>query len=166
MNPERMCRHLVMTSWQVRRIFSPSTLLAIETAITRSEKSHAGQIRVAVEGALHSAALLRGQTAGERAIEVFSLLRVWDTERNNGVLIYVLLADRAVEIVADRGIHAKVGPQEWEKICHSMEVAFGQGRYLEGMEAGIQAVTQCLAEHFPMGDGEGAGELPDSPVLL
>lgn len=119
-----------------------------------------------MEGALHSAALLRGQTAGERAMEVFSLLRVWDTEHNNGVLIYVLLADRAVEIVADRGIHAKVGTQEWAKICHSMETAFAQGRYLEGMEAGIRAVTHCLAEHFPVRDGERAGELPDSPVLL
>jgi uncharacterized membrane protein len=158
MDLKRMCRHLGMTAWQVRRMFTPSTLGAIETAITRSEKAHAGQIRVAVEGALHSAALLRGQTAAERAIEVFSLLRVWDTEQNNGVLIYVLLADR--------GIHAKVGAQEWEKICHSMEVAFGQGHYLQGMEAGIEAVTHCLATHFPVGDGELLAELPDSPVLL
>ncbi|TAN26269.1 MAG: hypothetical protein EPN31_13780 [Castellaniella sp.] len=166
MDLKRICRHLVMTHWQVRRTFVPSTLRAIETAITRSEKTHAGQIRVAVEGALPSGALLRGQTASERAVEVFSLLRVWDTEHNNGVLIYVLLADRAVEIVADRGIHTKVGTQEWAKVCHSMEVIFGQGRYLEGMEAGIRAVTDCLAKHFPAVDGELLGDLPDSPVLL
>ncbi|WP_345797908.1 TPM domain-containing protein [Castellaniella sp. MT123] len=166
MDLKRICLHLVTTSWQVKRIFTPPTLRAIETAITQSEKTHAGQIRVAVEGALNSAALLRGQTANERAIEVFSLLRVWDTEHNNGVLIYVLLADRAVEIVADRGIHVKVGTQEWAKICRSMEVTFGQGRYLQGVEAGVLAVTHCLAKHFPAGDGESLGELPDSPVLL
>lgn len=139
--------------------------MAIEHAIKESETAHVGEIRFAVEGALDGIPLLKGQSARERAIEVFSQLRVWDTERNNGVLIYLLLADRQVEIVADRGVHARVGSQEWETICRQMEAAFRQGHYREGAVGGIQAVTRHLAAHFPA-TGDRRNELADNPALL
>lgn len=154
-----------MTHWQVNRAFPRQTLIAIEQAIKASETAHVGEIRFAVEGALDGMALFKGQSARDRALEVFSQLRVWDTEHNNGLLIYLLLADRDVEIVADRGIHAKVGSQEWEKICRTMEAAFKQANYEEGMLSGIQAVTQHLVEHFPA-VGDGQNDLLDKPVML
>jgi len=153
------------TRWTVDRAFPGDTLIAIDSAIKASEATHSGEIRFVVEGALDIAPLFGGQTARERAIDVFSQLRIWDTERNNGVLMYLLLADRDVEIVADRGIHAKVGPQGWEKICREMETAFRQGDFEGGMVRGIQAVTRHLAEHFPAA-GDDRNELPDNPVVL
>lgn len=153
------------TRRRVNRAFPGDTLIAIDRAIKASEGAHRGEIRFAVEGALHIEPLLRGQTARERAIDVFSQLRVWDTEGNNGVLIYLLLADRDVEIVADRGIDAKVGPQEWERICRKMEAAFRQADYEGGVVGGIQEVTRHLAEHFPP-IGDDRNELPDKPVVL
>jgi uncharacterized membrane protein len=161
----RIARHLMATRWMVIRAFPGDTLTAIERAIRESEATHRGEIRFVVEGALEMAPLLRGQSARERAIDVFSQLRVWDTERNNGVLIYLLLADRDVEIVADRGIHARVGPPEWERICRKMEAAFRQADFEGGVVAGIQEVTLHLAEHFPPVD-DGRNELPDKPVVL
>lgn len=161
----RIPRHLLTTHWRVRRAFPPAALDAIERAIKASEAAHAGQIRFAVEAALHTLPLFQGQTPRERAVEVFSMLRIWDTEHNNGVLIYLLLADRAVEIVADRAIHAKVDAGAWTAICRDMETAFGAGRYESGVVNGIQAVTQHLVEHFPA-SGAGSNELPDRPVIL
>ena len=165
MSLKRIGRHLLATHWQVNRAFPRPALIAIEKAIKASEAAHVGEIRFVVEGALHSTPLFNGQSARERAIEVFSQLRVWDTEHNNGVLIYLLLADRDVEIVADRGVHAKVGSQEWEQICRKMETAFQQGNYKGGVISGIQAVTQHLMKHFPA-SGVGQNELPDKPVVL
>ena len=165
MNIKRIAKHLLLTHWQVNRAFPRHALIAIEQAIKASESAHVGEIRFAVEGALHGAALFRGQPATARALEVFSSLRVWDTEHNNGLLIYLLLADRAVEIVADRGIHSKVGLPEWEKVCRSMEAAFGQAKYEWGVVCGVQAVTQHLAQHFPA-SGTGRNELPDSPIVM
>ena len=153
------------TRWMVKRTFPRDTLTAIDKAIKGSESTHRGEIRFAVEGALHIEPLLRGQTARERAIDVFSRLRIWDTEHNNGILIYLLLADREVEIVADRGIDAKVGPEEWEKICRKMETAFRQADFEGGVVGGIQEVTRHLAEHFPP-IGDDRNELPDKPVVL
>ena len=165
MNIKRIVRHLLVTDWQVKRAFPRSTLITLEKAIKESETAHVGEIRFAVEGALDGSPLFKGQSARERAIEVFSQLRVWDTEDNNGLLIYLLLADRAVEIVADRGIHAKVGSQEWNKICQQMEAAFRESNYEGGVIRGVQAVTQHLVEHFPA-KGRNGNELPDKPVLL
>ena len=165
MNIKRITKHLLLTHWQVNRAFPRQTLIAIERAIKASETAHVGEIRFAVEGALHSTPLLKGQSARDRAIEVFSQLRIWDTEHNNGVLIYLLLADRDVEIVADRGIHAKVGSPVWENICRKMETAFKQANYESGVVSGIQAVTQHLTKHFPA-SGTGQNELPDKPVVL
>jgi uncharacterized membrane protein len=165
MSIERIARHLMATRWMVNRAFPRDTLIAIERVIKEGEATHRGEIRFVVEGALHIEPLLRGQTARERAIDVFSQLRIWDTERNNGVLIYLLLADRDVEIVADRGIHEKVGAREWERICRQMEAAFRQVDYKGGVIGGIQEVTRHLAEHFPP-TGDDRNELPDKPVVL
>jgi len=165
MNIKRIVRHLLVTDRRVKRAFPSDALLAIDSAIKASEAAHVGEIRFAVEGALDGTPLFKGQSARERAIDVFSQLRIWDTEHNNGVLIYLLLADRDVEIVADRGIHARVGSQEWEKICRTMENAFKQASYKAGVVSGIQAVTQHLVAHFPA-SGRGRNELPDKPVVL
>lgn len=164
MDFRRLLRHLAMTPWRLKQLFPADSLAAIEHAIAASEASHGGEIRFAVEGALPTAPLLRGQSARQRAIEVFSSLRVWDTERNNGVLLYLLLADRDVEIVADRGISAQVGQEEWEQICRQMEAAFRQDRYEQGVLAGIEAVTRHLVRCYPVRSREG--ELPDRPALL
>jgi hypothetical protein len=165
MSMERIARHLMATKWRVNRAFPSDTLIAIDRAIKASEATHRGEIRFVVEGALDTAPLLRGQSARERAIDVFSQLRIWDTERNNGVLIYLLLADRDVEIVADRGIDAKVGPREWERICREMEAAFRQADFEGGGIGGIREVTRHLAEHFPP-IGDDRNELPDKPLVL
>ena len=162
---KRIVKHLMVTRWTVNRVFPRRTLTAIERAIKESEATHRGEIRFVVEGALDIAPLLRGQSARERAIDVFSDLRVWDTEQNNGVLIYLLLADRDVEIVSDRGIHAKVGAREWERICRSMETAFREGDFQGGGIGGIREVTRHLAAHFPA-TGDDPNELPDKPVVL
>ncbi len=165
MKIKRFVKHLLMTRWQVTSAFPRDTLNAIEKAIKTSETAHVGEIRFAVEGALDGSPLFNGQSARERAIDVFSQLRVWDTQHNNGLLIYVLLADRAVEIVADRGIHDKVSSGEWNQVCRQMEAAFKQSNYEEGVVAGVQAVTRHLTAHFPA-TGRGENELPDAPVVL
>ncbi len=154
-----------MTQGRVRRIFPRAAVQAIETAIQASERAHVGEIRFVVEGALDGVPLLRGQTPRERAIEVFSQLRVWDTEYNNGVLIYLLLADRDVEIVADRGISAKVPQVEWDEICRTMEAAFQAANYQAGVISGIEAVSRHLMNTFPAHDA-GRNELADRPLLL
>jgi uncharacterized membrane protein len=149
----------------VRRVFPLRTMNEIENAIRVTEARHAGQIRFAVEASLELAPLLAGQAAQQRAIDVFSKLRVWDTEHNNGVLIYLLLADHDVEIVADRGIHVRLGTEVWEAICREMEAAFRAGHFEAGVLAGIHAVGEHLLHHFPARIGK-ANEMPDSPVVL
>jgi uncharacterized membrane protein YgcG len=161
----RVIRHLSMGRAAVRRVFPSLALNAIEQAIRATEARHAGQIRFAVEASLELGPLLAGQTAQQRAIEVFSKLRVWDTEHNNGVLIYLLLADRDVEIVADRGIHVRLGKEVWETICHEMEAAFRAGHFEAGVLAGIHAVGEHLSRHFPASGGK-LNEMPDRPVVL
>ena len=165
MSIKRIGRHLLEHHWRVRRIFTPSVLAAIEAAIKGSEATHSGQIRFVVEGALDGAPLFRNQSARERALDIFSRLRIWDTAHNNGVLIYLLLADRDFEIVADRGIDAKVGAADWEKICVEMESDFKAGNFERGVIKGIEAVSRELAKHFPPYAGE-PNELPDAPVVM
>jgi uncharacterized membrane protein len=163
MNMKRIARHLMATRWSVGRAFPAATLDVIDKAIKASEATHSGEIRFAVEGALHTEPLLRGQTARERAIDVFSHCG-YGYGINNGVLIYCC-SPTDVEIVADRGIHVKVGAQEWEKICRTMEAAFRRADYKGGVVEGIHEVTRPLAEHFPP-IGDDRNELPDKPVVL
>ena len=165
MGLKRIGKHLLEHRWRVRRIFPPRVLAAIEQAIKAGEATHSGQVRFVVEGALDGAPLFRDQPARERALDTFSHLRIWDTHHNNGVLIYLLLADRKVEIVADRGIAAKVGAEGWQKICAAMERDFRAGNFEAGVINGIAAVSRELAAHFPK-DGRNPNELPDKPVVM
>ncbi|EIF30854.1 putative membrane protein [Burkholderia sp. Ch1-1] len=165
MNLERIVRHLLLTRWHVNQAFPVPVLRAIDKAVRDSHAAHMGQIRFAVEGTLHIAALWEGISARERAIDVFSQLRVWDTEHNNGILIYLLLADHDVEIVADRGVHARVGPGEWEAICQRMEAEFKRGNYEAGVLSGVEQVTELLRKHFPAETGI-CEELPSKPAIL
>ena len=165
MNMARIIRHLLQHHWRRRLAFPPATLAKIEQAIKAGEATHAAQLRFVVEGALDGAPLFRDQPARERALDVFSQLRVWDTAQNNGVLIYLLLADRDVEIVADRGIDAKVGHEGWERICREMETDFRAGDFERGVIKGVEAVSRELATHFPKISG-GPNELPDAPVVI
>jgi uncharacterized membrane protein len=161
----RIGKHLLEHRWRVRRVFTPKVLAAIEQAIKMSESVHSGQLRFVVEGALDGKPLFRNQPARERALDIFSKLRIWDTAHNNGVLIYLLLADRKVEIIADRGIDAKVGSAGWAKICQAMETDFKAGNFEAGVIRGIAAVSLQLAAHFPK-HGAGKNELPDAPVVM
>lgn len=161
----RSLRHLCATGWRLRRDFSSETLDAIEAAINVSEASHNGELRFAIEAALDIEPLLRGLHSRARAIEVFSFLRVWDTAENSGVLIYLLLADRKVEIVADRGIAAKVEQAEWESVCRDMEQAFRAGDFRGGSIAGVQRISALLAQHFPPGI-RNPNELPNKPYIF
>ncbi|MBL6749839.1 MAG: TPM domain-containing protein [Nevskia sp.] len=162
----RLWRHLVTGHLRVRRDFPAVVLERIEAAIKDCESRHAGEIRFAVEPALAPAQVCRGLAARQRALEVFSHLRVWDTEHNNGVLVYLLLADRAVEIVADRGAAGdRVAPAEWQAVCRAMEQHFRDGEFEQGAVAGIRGVAAVLARHPPGRRGTG-NELPDKPVIL
>ena len=161
----RVGKHLIEHRWRVRRIFTPKVLDSIEQAIKAGEATHSGQVRFVVEGALDGAALFHDQPARERALDMFSHLRIWDTAHNNGVLIYLLLADRKVEIITDRGIETHVGASGWEKICRDMEAEFKAGNFKAGVIKGIEAVSRQLAAHFPP-DAHPRDELPDKPVLI
>jgi uncharacterized membrane protein len=161
----RTLRHLFSTRWGTRRRFTPEVLRRIESAIATLERSHAGEIRFAIETAFDLPDLWYGTTPRARAVAVFGHLGVWDTAGDNGVLIYVLMADHDVEIVADRAIAARVPQAEWDAVCHGMEAHFKAGRFADGAEAGIAGVGRLLAAHFP-GTGADRNEQPDRPVLL
>ncbi len=149
-----------------RRSFPAVTLDAIEHAVRTCEARHPGEIRFALEPSLPAISLLRGTTPRQRAIQVFSDLRVWDTEHNNGVLIYVLLADHAVEIVADRFVaRGRVPQAEWDAACRLIEGHFSKGQFEAGALAGIAAVADILAR-YPPGPRDVGNELPDPPVIL
>mgnify|MGYP001213518579 CR=1 FL=1 len=165
MDIKRFLKHFWLGSSAVKHCLPTSALDNIEQAIKRGEQHHAGQICFAVEASLDSRDLWLNKTARQRAIEVFSQLRIWDTEQNNGVLIYLLLADRDVEIVADRGVSAKLGPHAWEEICHEMETAFRNGQFEQGVVEGIKRVSQHLTAHYPSA-GEKLNELSDKPVQI
>ncbi|CUA93407.1 TPM domain-containing protein [Thiomonas bhubaneswarensis] len=163
---KRLIRHLTFAPWRVRRAFPHATLAAIAKAIHAAEQAHGGEIRFAVEGALDLPELWRGLSARERAIEVFSLLHVWDTERNDGVLIYLLLAERDVEIVADRGLRAQIGTQAWEQVCRGMEALLRQGRFEAAALHGVAEVSRLLCARGLPPMSERRNELPDWPVVL
>jgi uncharacterized membrane protein len=165
MSIKRIGKHLIEHHWRARRVFPPQVLSQIEQAIKAGEATHSGQVRFVVEGALDGKPLFTGQSARERALDLFSHLRIWDTAHNNGVLIYLLLADRKVEIVADRGIDAKVGAAGWAKICKAMETDFKASNFSGGVIKGIAAVSHELAKYFPR-HGANPNELPDAPVVM
>ena len=165
MQLRRALRHLLTTHWSGRRRFPQPVRKAITAAIREAESAHAAQLRFVVESALDLPHLWRSTTPRERALQLFGELGIWDTAANNGVLIYLLLADRVVEIIADRGIAARVPQSEWESVCRRMEHHFAAARFQEGSLAGIRAVAALLAKHFP-GTLGGVNELSDKPVIL
>ena len=166
MNFLRLLKHVTTPGWAARRSFTKETLSKIEKAVRASEQEHDGELRFAVEGPLPFLYLIHDRKPRLRAEDVFSQLRVWDTEHNSGVLIYLLLADRRVEIVADRGIHSKVGTAAWEAICGEMQQEFARGQFERGVVIGVRAISDLLAAHYPARGGEKPNELPDKPVVL
>jgi uncharacterized membrane protein len=165
MDLKRFWRHVLMSPVKAARMFPSRSLDAIQREIAAAERLHRGEICCVIEAELTSERLWRDLSSRVRAREVFAARGVWNTEENNGVLLYVLLADRRVEIVADRGIDSRVPQDEWQRICRMMERHFAERRFEEGALAGVRAVSALLAAHFPA-TGAGANELPDRPVLI
>lgn len=161
----RWLRHLF--DWSpAKRHFPPATLDLIQQTIAEGERGHLGEICFAVEGRLTLTEVLRGRTARQRAEEVFAHLRVWDTTDNTGVLVYLLLADHAIEIVADRGIAARVDQAEWSAVCAQMRQQFLLENYQLGATAGITAIGAILAREFPADQSRNPNERPDRPTVL
>ncbi|MBN8550171.1 MAG: TPM domain-containing protein [Deltaproteobacteria bacterium] len=161
----RFIRHAFCGPWTVRRHFSQSDLDAIEAHIKATEATHGGEIRVCIEADLDVSELVAGLSPAERSRNVFSHLRVWDTAQNNGVLLYVLLADRAFEIVADRAISQHISAPEWAEVSREIEAEFKAGRFLSGVKRGIDLIAHRISRHFPSGQRHSA-ELSDKPVIL
>jgi uncharacterized membrane protein len=161
----RWLRHISADA-RVRRQFPRAALDAIQRAVADGERTHAGQVCFAIERALSWRELARGTQVRERAHDVFAQLRVWDTAHNSGVLIYVLLADRAIEIVADRGIAARVAQTEWQGVCDRMRERFAAGEFERGAVDGVKAVSDILAREFPADGTPRPNELADRPVVL
>lgn len=167
MQIKRIFRHLLYPHWLSRRVFPDAAMDRIEAAVAASERAHQGEIFFVVETALDTLPLLRGISARQRALQVFAESGVWDTEANNGVLIYLLLADRDVEIVADRGFNGRVGPAQWEAVCQEMEACFARGDYEAGVLLGIKRIDRLLIEHFPLAKASGnPNELSNRPLRL
>jgi uncharacterized membrane protein len=163
--PRRLGRHFFTDHLSAKRKFSVNALKRIEDAVAAGERMHEGQVRFVVEASLPLAQVFRGLEPRARALALFGQLGVWDTEHNNGVLVYVLLADRDVEIVADRGINRRVSQDAWDAICRAMEHAFTEGRFEDGAIDGVMAIGELLAAHFPR-TTQGPNELPDTPIVL
>ena len=161
----RALRHLAIPDFVTLKPFRGAVLDRIEQAIAHSERTHAGELRLALEGGMEPLDVLRGKSARERAMELFASLRIWDTEANSGVLIYLQMVDHRIEIVADRGINAKVEQSQWDAICRRMEQAFRAGAFEAGALQAVREVTALLDQHFPAGP-HNPDELPDRPVIV
>jgi uncharacterized membrane protein len=165
MRVSRAIRHILTTRYNTRHHFTVPVRDAIAKAIADAEAAHGGEIRFVVETAFDLPELWRGLSVRHRALQLFGQFGVWDTASNNGVLIYVLMADHGVEIIADRGIAQFVTPHEWQAVCRLMEQHYRAGRFREGSIAGVEAVAALLGRHFP-GKSARDNELPNQPVLL
>ncbi|RZI41582.1 TPM domain-containing protein [Herbaspirillum sp. HC18] len=161
----RLFKHLLTTTASGRRAFPAKTLKAIEEAIAEGEKHHRAEVRLIVEPSLTSLAVLNGVHPRIRARELFAQYGVWDTEENCGVLVYVNLADRKVEIVADRGVGRVVAAQDWQAVCRTMTQGFARGDYHNSTLAALAQLNALLEEHYP-DDGSTRNQLADRPVLL
>jgi hypothetical protein len=161
----RVLKHLLLPGWFVQRVLARADLAAIGDAIAACEKSHRGELRFVVEGPLPLSALWRDLSPRDRAVDLFSQLRVWDTDENSGILIYLQLVDHRVEILADRGIAARVPQAEWDAICRAMEASFRRGEWRQGALQAVARAGELLARHFPAGVSN-PNELPDQPLVL
>ncbi len=165
MSPRRLLRHWLQGLRPARKLLPAPALAQIEAEVQAAERTHAGEIRVAVETALSFHQLWRDTSARERALQAFAALGIWDTRHNNGVLIYVLLADHAIEIVADRGIAEHIPAAEWQALCDEVSEHFRNGDPATGCCVAVRSVGRRLARFFPASEGDG-NELPNQPVLL
>jgi len=163
---QRMLTNLFGGWFQLRHRFPAALLDEMAAAIAAGERTHLGEVCFAIESRLAPLVVLEGFDAPARARQVFAQLRVWDTEHNSGVLFYVLMAEHRIEIVADRGIAARVTPAEWDAICVRMRECYARGQWRDGSLEGIAAAHALLARHFPDSDNANPDELPDRPVLL
>lgn len=162
---KRLFRHLFTSSLTVRRAFPETALKAIETRIAEGETTHRAELRVIIEARLPWEMIFGKKPSRERALELFGRYGIWDTEENCGVLLYINLADRQVDIVADRGIAQKVGQPVWQQICHDLTDGFRQGKFHESTLKALSAINRLLAQHFPS-FGRRENQLPDHPVIL
>lgn len=161
----RVWRHFAMTKASAKRAFPPATLDAITTAVMTGEQQHRGEIRLVVEKSLPLAAVWAGVTNRQRALAMFAECGVWDTADNSGVLIYVNLAERKVDIVADRGIDGCIDCATWQAVCTTMTAGFARGNFHDSTLAAIAAVNDLLRTHFPA-TGDRPNDLPDRPMML
>jgi len=162
----RILKHRWLDERDAQQALGDAGLQRLEARVTNSERLHRGEIRVCVEAGLPLSYLWRGATPRERAVTMFGKLRVWDTELNSGVLIYLLLAEHAIEIVADRGLNRHVPPEEWQRLTRTMSAAFKAGRYEDGLVAAIDAVEALMTRHVGLADGvNNPNELPNRPYL-
>jgi uncharacterized membrane protein len=163
---KRIFKHRWLDESDTRRAIPPELVERLQRRVAASEQRHSGEIRIYVEAGLPFSYLWRAATPRERAVAIFGKLRVWDTERNNGVLIYLLLAEHAIEIVADRGLNRHVSHDDWQAIVDRMGSAFREGRFEDGLTHALSEVSALLVRHFPLAPGTADGnELPDEPVL-
>ena len=162
----RLVRHR-WAEMHLRKALPPATLTELETLIAKSELGHTGQVRICVEAGLPFSYIWRDASARQRAITLFGKLRVWDTEHNNGALIYLLLADHAIEIVADRALDRTMSAEQWQTLISDMQSAFQSGHFSVGLVTALERVSQQLTHHFPRKTGAASGDvnLPDAPVV-
>ncbi|MFA7503988.1 MAG: TPM domain-containing protein [Burkholderiaceae bacterium] len=161
----RLLRHCLTPDGLAARRFPAGTMDRIEARVTLAERSHGAEIRIAIESALSPSAILAGQSPRERALEVFGGLRVWDTEANNGVLVYLLLADHAVEIIADRAAFGRIDARVWTDACAVLAEACRERREEEGVLAAIDLLDEALVAAFPPRPG-GVDEIPNRPIVV
>ena len=163
---QRLLRHRWLDEDDTRKAIPPALLQRLQQRVAASENRHSGEIRICVEASLPTSYIWRDATPRERAVAMFGKLRMWDTEDNNGVLIYLLLAEHAIEIVADRGLASRVPPAEWSAMVQRMGSAFREGRFEDGLTHALEEVSALLVQHFPLAPGaSSSNELPDEPVL-
>lgn len=162
----RVLRHRWRDQADAERAIPPGMQKRLMHRVSASERRHTGEIRICVEAGLPLSYLWRGATARERAVTLFGKLGVWDTEHNNGVLVYLLLADQAIELVADRGLNQHITPVQWTAMLARMRAPFREGRFEDGLTQALEEVSAVLAAHFPLApDAQRPNELPDSPVF-
>ena len=163
---KRILKHRWLDDSDTRRAVPPELLQHLTRRVAASEQRHTGEVRICVEAGLPMSYLWRGAKARERAVMMFGKLRVWDTEHNNGVLIYLLLADHAIELVADRGLNQHVSAAQWQAMVQRLGAAIKEGRFEDGLTQALEEVSAVLVRHFPLAQGElRRNELPNSPML-
>ncbi len=167
MDWSRFVRHAVASQRGTRELFSPDAMERLQRRIATGEATHRGELRLIVESALPLRKVRRGMNTRQRALDLFGTFRVWDTEENNGVLLYINVADRKLEVVADREAARRIGDPHWQAVCNVAQQAFREGDFERGVTEALESIHRVLATTFPANiDGQRRNELPDAPVVL